>query len=293
MNWWQDLRGRVRFKEPLKEHTTFRIGGPAQFFIEPKDIADLKLLLCCVRKYRIPLWILGAGSNILVSDKGVEGVVLKLNSPFFRKISNKRNHFKVGAFVALSKLIQEAGKLGYSGMEFLAGIPGTIGGALAMNVGVGDKNIGDLVKGARVMDYRGKIKSMDKDEIKFAYRRSNLEKFIILGADLELVKKNRGEFRRILKRYLDYRRNTQDKGLSNAGCVFKNPPQEPAGRLIDLCGLKGKRIGGAYVSKRHANFIVNAGDARANDVLKLMDLIKKRVKGRFRVNLEPEIKIWQ
>jgi UDP-N-acetylmuramate dehydrogenase len=287
------IKGKVRLKELLHRHTTFKIGGPARFFIEPEDSADLKLLLASVKKYKIPILVIGRGSNILVNDKGVKGIVLQLNSKFFRKISIKHSSLEAGSGVTLRQLIQAAQERSLAGVEFLAGIPGTVGGALAMNAGTADRNIGDLVQKVTVMDYNGNIKILSKKDMRFEYRKSNLRKFIILSACIKLAKKNKKEIKDTINKYLNYRRNTQDTYLPNAGCIFKNPPGESAGRLIDLCALKGKRIGGASVSLRHANFILNRGHASSRDILKLMELIKKRVKQEFNVNLEPEIKIWQ
>lgn len=293
MNWWKNLKGKIILEEPLKRHTTFKIGGPARFFIEPYNIADLKLLLTSTKKYKIPILVIGQGSNLLISDKGVKGIVLQLNSAFFRRIFIKRNCLEAGSGVSLRQLIKLAEEHSLSGVEFLAGIPGTVGGALAMNAGAWCRNIGDLVQKVAVMDYNGNIKILSKKDIKFEYRKSSLRKFIILSACIKLAKKNKEEIRDSIRKYLEYRRNTQDASLPNAGCVFKNPHRESAGRLIDLCGLKGKRIGGASVSLRHANFILNQKCALARDVIKLIALIKKRVKHKFNINLEPEIKIWQ
>lgn len=293
MSWWKNLKGKVRLEEPLNRHATFKIGGPAGFFIEPYDIADLKLLITSAKKYKIPLLVIGRGSNILISDKGVKGIVLQLNSAFFRRIFIKRGCLEAGSGVLLRQLIKASQEHGLSGVEFLAGIPGTVGGALTMNAGSRGRNIGDLVQKVTVIDYSGNIKILSKKDIKFEYRKSSLAKYIILSACIKLIKKNKKEIEDTIKKYLEHRRNTQDTSLPNAGCIFKNPHQESAGRLIDLCGLKGKVIGGASVSWRHANFILNRKCALARDVIKLMGLIKNRVKHKFNIDLEPEIKIWQ
>ena len=293
MNWWRNLRGKVKFQEPLRNRATFKIGGPAKFFIEPKDIVDLKLLIVLAKRYKIPIFVIGRGSNILISDKGLKGIVVYLNSPFFKRISIKPNSLEVSSGLALRQLVEVAKERGLSGMEFLAGIPGTVGGALIMNAGSGAKFIGDLVREVKVMDYNGNIRILSKKNIKFGYRKSSLKKFIILSACLKVTKKNKAEINNNLKRYLGYRRNTQDISLPNAGCIFKNPSKEPAGKLIDLCGLKGRKIGDACISQIHANFILNKGNARSSDVLKLMDLVKKKVKNKFNITLEPEIKIWR
>jgi UDP-N-acetylmuramate dehydrogenase len=293
MSWRKNLKGKITLGEPLKKHTTFKIGGPARFFIEPYDVADLKLLLASARKYKIPVLIIGQGSNILASDKGVRAIVLKFGSAFFRRISIRDNCLEAGCGITLSQLIKSAQQHDLSGVEFLAGIPGTLGGALAMNAGAWGRNIGDLMQKATVMDYRGNIRTITKREIRFGYRKSGLSKYIILSATMKLIRKNKKEIRGNINKYLERRQNTQDASLPNAGCIFKNPQRISAGRLIDLCGLKGKRVGGAVVSLRHANFILNYKQAYARDVIKLMALIKKRVKQKFNISLEPEIKIWK
>ena len=294
MNWRKGLiRGKIKFKEPLRDNTTFKIGGSANFFIEPKDIKDLKLLINLLRKDKIPHLVMGAGSNLLISDKGVKAAVIRLNAPYFGKLTKRGNCLDVGSGLMLNQLLRIAKENSLSGVEFLAGIPGTVGGAVMMNAGVGDRSFGDLVKEIKVMDYNGRIKVLRKNDIKFTYRKSNLARYIILSAALELTKGNKEKINKEIKKFLEYRRNSQDKTSPNAGCIFKNPKGESTGRLIDLCGLKGKRIGDACISRIHANFILNKGNAKAKEVLKLMDLIRKRVKSRFNINLQPEIKIWR
>ncbi len=302
MNWWGNLktkkifkgiRAEIKTQEPLKKYTTFKIGGPAEFFIEPADIDDLKLLIPLAKRYNIPILVIGAGSNILVSDKGVRCIVLRLNSPYFKSIIKEGNYLKVGSGVILRDLIFKARDYNLSGFEFLAGIPATVGGALVMNAGAWGRNTGSLVKEVTVMDYQGKIKTLSKKEIKFAYRKTDLAKYIILNSTFRLVRKNKKAIEDKINKYLKNRTKMQDNTFPNAGCIFKNPLPESAGRLIDSCGLKGKRIGDARISSRHANFILNLKKAAAKDVLRLMHLIQKRVKDKFRVTLEPEIKIWQ
>lgn len=293
MNWWKDLKGKVRLRELLKEHTTLKIGGRALYFVEPRDIGDLKSLLNLLKRYKMPLLVLGDGSNILVSDKGINALILRLNSPYFKRISFNNNFIEIGSAVVLNQVIRATQRRGLSGAEFLAGIPGTLGGALIMNAGAHKKCIGNLVKNVTVMDYNGSIKTFNIKNIKFRYRKSNLSKYIILSASLSLIKKDKQEIKNKIDRYLDYRRRGLDSSYPSAGCIFKNPPGYSAGQLIDLCGLKGRRIGDACISQRHANFILNLKSAKACDVLKLMDLVKKKVKEKFNITLEPEIKIWQ
>ena len=302
MNWWEELKGKVKLGEPLKAHTTFKIGGPAKFFIEPKDIDDLKLLLNLLKRYRMPFLIIGAGSNILVSDKGVNAAVVSLNSTYFKKIRFKNDCLEVGSGTLLSRAIFAAEKRGLAGLEFLIGIPGTVGGALVMNAGISEKlkikelkvrNIGELVIDVTVIDRRGNVKNINKNKINFGYRSSNLPKYIILGCCIKTTKKNRKEINKTIDKCLNYRLTTQDLNWASAGCVFKNPTGDSAGRLIDLCGLKERKIGDAGISLKHANFILNRGNARSEDVFKLMDLMHKAVRDKFNITLEHEIKIWQ
>ncbi len=182
---------------------------------------------------------------------------------------------------------------GLSGFEFLAGLPGTVGGALAGNVGSWGRCIGDLVKEILVLDYNGNLKLLKKDKLKFSYRKSNLNKYIIVWAKFKLFKSNKKLIMVKIKEFLLKRRKTQNSNFPSAGCIFKNPPDNFAGKLIELCGLKGKAKGGASICKLHANFILNTGKAKYSDVLYLINLISKKVKKSFQIDLEPEIKIWQ
>jgi UDP-N-acetylmuramate dehydrogenase len=294
MNWWENLKGKVRLREPLKGHTTFKIGGPAKYFIEPKDVADLKLLLGLAKGRNLPVFMIGAGSNILAGDKGINALVVKLNSPYFKKIDFKAVSFTVSSGCLLSRVINYSKNRGVSSLECLSGIPGTIGGALAMNAGIAGKNIGDLVEEVTIMDYNGKIKSLKKTQIKFGYRNSSLAKSVILSARFSCRHKKKQEIEASIREAFDWRRQKQELSLPSAGCVFKNPSGTvTAGKLIDLAGLKGKRIGDACISSKHANFIVNAGAASGKDVLALMRAIKRRVKDKFNIDLQPEIKIWK
>lgn len=295
MNWLRLLKAKVKFKEPLKKHTSFKVGGACDYFIEPRDVDDLKLLIKSLKKDKIPFRVLGLGSNTLVCDKGVRGAVIHLGSPCFKRISVQNNFVDAGAGSYLNKLIRLAAKQGLAGLEFLSGIPGTVGGALIMNAGRTREfpGFGGLVESVTIVDYRGSIRILKKKDLKFGYRKSNLSKYIILSVRIKLIKKNKTKIQGDISRYIRYRKNSQDLSHPSAGCIFKNPPASSAGRLIDLCGLKERRIGDAVVSGKHANFIVNDGDAKALDILRLMNLIRKEVKKKFNLNLEPEVEIWQ
>ena len=297
MTWWKNLKKPGKLSEPLKKHTTFKIGGRAQLFFRPYDSEELRQIVRNARKRDLLVLALGAGSNLLVSDNGVRAAVVKLDSPAFCKTSNVKNILEAGAGKPLNQLLSYCCTHGLSGLEFMAGIPGTIGGALAMNAGVcvGEKrlSIGDLVESVRVLDYNGNIKILEGRKLKFGYRQSNLTKYIILSACFKLNFKNSRQVQDKINDYLARRRNTQDYTCPNAGCIFKNPQGDSAGRLIDACGLKGKKIGAAAVSLKHANFIINTGNASAKDVLDLIKLVKREVKKKYNIVLKPEIKVWK
>jgi UDP-N-acetylmuramate dehydrogenase len=293
-NWWSGLGVNVILNEPMKKHTSFRIGGPARFFALPKDSDELKILLKIAKRYSIPVYIIGGGSNILVSDSGIRGMVIRLKSSFFNKISGHGVYLEAGSGVPLARLMRFAQAYHLFGLEFLAGIPGTLGGALVMNAGIAERSIGDCVENVTVMDYNGRVRTVKRSGIGFAYRTSRLQgKYIVLGACLKLGLGNHKESEKKVALLLKKRKTSQDYRWPSAGCVFKNPRRFSAGELIDRCGLKGSRRGDAFVSNVHANFIVNKGKARSRDVLRLMGSMKEAVLRKYRINLEPEIKVWQ
>ena len=291
MNWQRSLK--IKRNYLLKEKTTFKIGGKADFFIEPVNPSELSSILKWARENKLAVFIIGAGSNLLISDKGVKGLVIKLSAPYFKSLSLKGRYLKAGSGLKLSQIIQFAKQKSLGGIEFLAGIPGTLGGALAMNAGCWGKSIGDLISEVEVIDLKGKIKKIKARGINLGYRSSNLGNYIILSAVLKLKRSNKNTVSRNIKEYISKRLNTQDLTFPNAGCIFKNPRFLPAGKLIDLCGLKGKSLGGALISLKHANFILNKGNAKSKDVIGLMRLARQRVMKKFRVKLEPEVKVWE
>lgn len=294
MNWWRGLKNsRVKLGERLARHTTLRIGGPAKFFIEPRDEEALKLLISRAKRCKIPVLVLGAGSNILAGDNWINRAVVKLSAPFFKKVAFKGDTAEAGGGLALAGLISQAKNRGLGGGEFLSGIPGTVGGALAMNAGAWGRDIGSLVRKVRVMDYSGRVKELDKGSLGFGYRKSRLKNYIILGATLKFVKREKQKIQNDLSRFRRQRELSQDIFFPSAGCIFKNPPDGPAGKMIESAGLKGRSIGGACISDRHANFILNRNNASAADFLQLMRLAKKEVKKKFGITLQPEIKIWR
>lgn len=285
---------KIPFKRSvsLARYTTFKIGGPADFFIEPRSYDELAAVLKEANNKRLTFHILGRGSNLLIRDRGVRGFVIRLSGPPFSKIDFYANSVVAGAGVPISTLLKETGNRNLGGCEFLAGIPGSIGGALVMNAGISGQSVASLVKGVTVMTPDGRIRRLEAKKIKFGYRCSGLSKYIILDAELGLRKMAKKQINGLLKNYRDIRRKTQHIGYPNAGCVFKNHNNKPAGMLIDMCGLKGRMAGSAQISPAHANFIVNRGSAKARDVLRLMNIAKNKVYKQFRIKLEPEIRVW-
>jgi len=291
-NIFSKINGKVLFNEPLKGHTTFRIGGPCGVWVEPRGERDLREILKLAKKRKKRTILIGAGSNILPGDAAAGGVVIHLGGKHFKKARFTGRKVKAGAGISLAYLVDLLCKKGLAGMEGLAGIPGTLGGAIFMNAGY-KGNISDCLESVRVMDKKsGKTSVLKKKKIKFNYRHSGLDGYIMLEATLALKKADKKKLLKIRNSLLRIKRSEQPMGKACAGCVFKNPANAlPAARYIDMLGFKGKRIGGAKVSERHANFIINTRNAKARDVLRLMDTIKERVKSKFGVELVPEIEI--
>lgn len=291
------VKGRVVFKEKMSPHTSFRIGGPADIWAEPRDIKDLRRILIFAGTKRIPLFVIGSGTNLLVNDRGFKGMVIRLGAEFFNNIEIKGNCVKAGAGFNVSRLVRICCDRSLGGIESLVGIPGTVGGAVYMNAGGSAnpiyRNIGEFVTSLEVIDYKGRIKRLRKGQLEFGYRRSNLDPYIILEACLTLEKGDAAELRSRASRFLKMKRDKQALDMPSAGCVFKNPEnsQFTCGQMIDMLGLKGARMGGAEISKKHANFIVNRNGATFRDVSGLIDLIRKKVDENFKIPLELEIKI--
>lgn len=290
------LKGKIRFNEPLGKYTSFKIGGDASILFEPKDKQDLVNCLKEARKDKVPCFVIGGGTNLLIDDSGFKGVVIKLTSPCFRHISSSNNIVTVGAGASIQQLIKYLSRTRFSGYEFLVGIPGSIGGALAMNAGVtinGRRwSIGDIVHKIKAVDRNAQILNLTREKLRFSYRKSNLNRYIIIGAQLKFNKDSEANIKNRIKDFLSNRNKRLDLSRPSAGCIFKNPSIHlSAGALIDRCGLKGKRCGGAMISNKHANLILNFNRASAKDVLKLIRIIKKKIKDKFDIKLKEEIKI--
>ena len=282
------------YDEPMAKHTSFKIGGPADVFIKVDNIEELKETLDLSKKNQIPLTIIGNGSNILVTDKGIRGITAKLNLKDI-EIENENNKqiIKVDAGVPVGLLAQKLLKEEITGFEELSGIPGTIGGAVIMNAGAHGKELKDILKKVTAMDYNGNIHEFTNEECQFSYRNSRFqkEKYIILQATLELEKGNSTEIKEKMDEYMQFRKEKQPIEYPNAGSTFKRGEDFVTAKLIDEAGLKGYEIGGAQVSEKHAGFIVNVDNATAKDVIELTDYIKEKIEEKFgkKINLEIQI----
>lgn len=282
----------------MSKHTTFKIGGPADLFIIVDTKDSLIRTLDALKKLNIPFRFLGNGSNLLVSDEGVKGAVIKLGEKFkeIRILNEENNNVKIycGAGVQNSKLCVFAKENGLSGAEFLYGIPGTIGGATYMNAGAYSSEIKDIIVLSESIGQNGETINLSKAQMKFSYRKSifSKNKSILISAIFELEKGDLDEIALKMEQNIKKRRNSQPLNFPNAGSIFKRPENGFAGKLIDECGLKGLKVGGAKVSTKHAGFIVNTGGAKCEDVLKLIEIIKKTVLEKTGVFLSLEVDYW-
>lgn len=287
-----DFSGITLRDEPLAPHTWLKVGGPAQYFIRPRHAEELAEVIRCCHAQQIPVHLLGGGSNVLVRDEGVSGVVLQLSAESFSKITVEGTRVTCGAGASLSHLISQSVKAGLAGLDGLVGIPGTVGGALHGNAGGRSGDIGQHVRSAKVLTVAGDLFIRAEDELTFAYRSSSLNELVILEAEFDLHEEDPDEITQRMRKLWIMRKATQPLTFQSAGCIFKNPRGMSAGWLIDEAGLKGMRIGNAEISDRHANFIVTHPGATAKDVQRLIDLIRSRVSEQFGVDLESEVQIW-
>ncbi len=310
---FEDISCKKKFNEPMRNYTSFHIGGNADLLIFPEGTDDLRKVLCRCHENKIPLFILGFGTNLLVRDSGIRGVVVSLRKgfnyisdfgflisdlksqiqrPIHRMGAPKSKIIRAGAGAGLQTLVSFALKNELSGIEFAVGIPGSIGGALIMNAGASDGEMKDVVKSVKIMTNDGEVKILKKGDIGFSYRHTDFPSgSVVLETEVVLKKGNGRDIRKKMKLLMGDRKSRQPLSSYSAGSVFKNPPGDFAGRLIESAGLKGFSIGDAVISEMHANFIVNRGKATASDVLKLFEIIKERVFAKTGISLEKEIKI--
>ena len=292
MTLFDGLEAIVKRDEPLAGRTWMGIGGPAEYFVQPNDPEQLGTVLRRCRESSVPVRVLGGGANLLVDDSGVTGVVIHLSGEAFKTVEFAPDRLKAGAGADLSRLVLRTVHEGLSGMECLTGIPGTVGGAVRMNAGGAFGDIGNIIEAVHLMDVDGVAFTRLRGDLVFGYRASNISSKVVLGVELRVCEDDPHRILNQVKQIWIYKKNTQPLGRHSAGCVFKNPRGLAAGALIDKSGLKGHRVGGAFVSDKHANFIIADDGARASDVLKLINIIRETVYKRFEVYLELEIEVW-
>lgn len=296
-SWVVDLQsilplGRIQLGEPMSRHTTFHIGGPADAFVTPHGLDELRQVLAFAQGRSIPLTVIGRGSNLLVRDGGVRGIVVQIAEGLDRA-EIEGSEIEAEAGISLSALARKAAANGLSGLEFAAGIPGSLGGALAMNAGAYGGEMKDVVTWVDVLDSAGELRRHTCEEMGFSYRHSILQDTggLAVRARMRLAFGDRASIEARMRELNEQRQSKQPLSLPSAGSVFKRPPGHYAGPLIESSGLKGTRVGGAEVSTLHANFIVNIGGATASDVLALIERVRRTVHEHSGVWLEPEIRV--
>lgn len=302
-------RGEVTPKEPLDRHTSFGIGGPADFWIEPVDFEDLVNLMRYLKEDKLPWVILGNGTNVLFSDAGFKGVVMNLKT--LSSVDVEGSSVIAGAGAPLQEVLEKTLDCELEGFEFTAGIPGTVGGAVVMNAGGKDGEIGDIIEDVTVLNSRMEMETLSREELKFVplqvsqmacekanfltgftYRNCSLPpEAIIVEVTLRLKKGEKENIKKRISEILKRRESTQPLNYPSAGCIFKNPHGKSAGELIASTGLAGKRIGDAAISTKHANFIINRGAAKAKEVVSLIEMVEQEILGRFGIKLEREVRI--
>jgi UDP-N-acetylmuramate dehydrogenase len=285
------IRGRVLHGEPLSRHTYFGIGGPADTMVYPADLEDVKTVLAVARDQGVPVLVLGGGSNVLVREGGFRGLVINLSSSFLELVA-VGEQVRCGAGVRTSRLVAFSARAGLCGLEGLSGIPGTVGGAIHGNAGTPEGTVSDRLDWVRLVDSSGEEREIPRQELRVAYRDGGIPRgAVVTQAAFTLQRGDPAEIRRTVSRLLVRRNQTQPVEFRSAGCIFRNPPGDVAGRLIDRAGLKGMRRGGAQISHKHANFIVNLGGATATDVLWLAERARAEVMRTAGVALELEIQV--
>ncbi len=281
----------VQLEEPMAKHTTFRIGGPAQVFVTPRSVEELGQVVLAVNNSKIPYFVVGHGSNLLVSDRGIQGVVIQLYNNFADfTIDGGKVYAKAG--VMLNRLGNAVRDAGLTGFEFAAGIPGTLGGAVMMNAGAYGGEMKDIVTAVQLMDSQGNLFEKSGEEMEFSYRHSIIEEkgYIVIGATLTLQEGDIGEITARMEELALARKTKQPLEYPSAGSTFKRPEGYFAGKLIMDAGLRGYAVGGAQVSEKHCGFVINKGGATAADVQRLMEDVQHKVYDKFQVQLEPEVR---
>lgn len=293
MNLFANLDEIVKENVPMAQHTWFKLGGPARYFISPQTHDQLQEVVKRCQENNLDIFVLGRGSNLLVADEGIDGAVIRLSQGDFTEIEIQDQVVKAAAGVDMGHLIGICAREGLSGLECMVGIPGSVGGTIQLNAGGSFGDIGSVVKTVNLMDRTGYCFCRERSDIFFGYRTTNIMAKFILGAEFELAPDDPEKIGRAIKEVWMFKKNTQPINSRNAGCVFKNPRAMSSGALIERAGLMGTRIGGAVISDRHANFILAEDSATSKDVLQLIDKVQETVNAKFDVDLELEIHIWR
>jgi UDP-N-acetylmuramate dehydrogenase len=285
------IKGRVLFDAPMRQFTSIKVGGPADSLFFPKDVDELRKLVRYARRKSIPFFILGKGTNLVVRDKGVRGWVISLTQGM-KKIQLNGEVVEAEGGLPLQRLVQFTIQKGLTGLEPFFGIPGTVGGGLAMNAGAWGAELKDVLRSITLMKDDGEVVERSRPRLKFSYRRLDLpSSWIILKGRFQLKKGKKEEILERVKSYSEMRKRTQPLDSPSAGSIFKNPKEGPAGKWIEEAGLKGFRMGQAMISDRHANFIINLGKATAGEVIDLMELVERKIYEKKGISLEREVKV--
>ena len=287
-----DFSDILQHDKPLAPLTWMNLGGPAQFFLEPRDQAELQRVVVCCHENGIPIHVLGGGSNLLIRAEGVSGAVIRLANASFAELTVDGTTLRAGSGALLSQAISISVRAGLAGLEVLAGIPGTVGGALKGNAGGRSGEISETARSVTTMTAKGEIVTRSGDDLSFAYRSSNIAEPFILEGTFQLRVDDPDDITTRMRKLWIMKKATQPLSDQSAGCIFKNPRGQSAGALIDKAGLKGTRLGGAEISDRHANFVVTHDGCKSDDVLRLIDLVRSKIAEQFGVELELEIQVW-
>ncbi len=284
------LKAGIKKNEPMSKHTSWQVGGPADYFVCPADYSELMEIVRHCMKYELPLFIIGNGTNLLVRDGGIRGMVVNIGE-HFSYVNRINDKLEAGSGTSMTFLASVAAEQGLAGLEFAVGIPGSLGGAAIMNAGAFGLYIGEKIQSVKLVSSDGEPVILERDDLLFGYRTSNLiGKGIIVEISLQLKKGDSAESLKLMEHYLT-ERSRRHPNLPSAGSVFRNFPGQPAGKIIESLGCKGMSVGGAQVSPKHANFIVNTGNATAADILTLIETIRQLVKDSHGIELQPEVKI--
>jgi UDP-N-acetylmuramate dehydrogenase len=285
------IKGRVLFDVPMRQFTSIKVGGPADSLFFPKNVAELRKIVQCARRKDIPILMLGKGTNLIVRDKGIRGWVISLTRGI-RKVQWEGDVVEAEAGLALQRLVQFSIQKGLAGLEPFFGIPGTVGGGLAMNAGAWGVELKDILVAVTLMNENGEMMEKPRQKLRFSYRRLAMPPaWIILKGRFRLKKGRREEILERVKSYSEMRKRTQPLDYPSAGSIFKNPSEGPAGKWIEEAGLKGFRMGQAMISERHANFIINHGKATAQEVINLMDWVTRKIYEEKGISLEREVRV--